>query len=465
MTSPATGAMGIPHIGQSAGIEWKTSMLPNSRLRRRRLLLRAEGEAAEPAVYENEFDEHDELDETDDRPSIQFTDHLTSRFAQDCGLSGRFQIEILSDGDDPSTTVAIDSPCFLIGREDFCDVVLSGNDISRRHAYVQALGGQIYVADLGSRTGILCDGRRLKSGYLPPDEILEIGGYRLQIRIEGNAVEDSAEFDTDREHLTPEIALEFFSRVRRTRPWNVDRALTLIGAGGSSMIKLAHPSVARVHCSIVQGLEEWWLVDLGCRRGTLLDGEKIRFSPLIIGSEIEIGTYAARVCPPVGPELPAASRGDHLERLRIRRAEEREGEATGLTAGKAHLSRIEDEVVVELFREFAALHERTIAQMQASFREMLEVAVAARSNLGPSAPSPSPGTLKPVAAAMPLRPLPIRPAPAPLPRAPLNSTADPESRDAARLQLAEQLQAIESQLKSDQENLFSKLFRRFSGRA
>src|SRR5262245_55959508 len=49
-------------------------------------------------------------------------------------------------------------PFMLIGRHPSSDLNLNNDQISRRHAYIQAVAGRVYCIDLGSRTKIYWDG-------------------------------------------------------------------------------------------------------------------------------------------------------------------------------------------------------------------------------------------------------------------------------------------------------------------
>ena len=49
----------------------------------------------------------------------------------------------------------------VIGRSRDCDVVLSDQNVSRRHAEVRPSGGKWIVKDLGSTNGVKVNGRRI----------------------------------------------------------------------------------------------------------------------------------------------------------------------------------------------------------------------------------------------------------------------------------------------------------------
>ena len=65
----------------------------------------------------------------------------------------------------------------LIGRDEDCAVVLSGVDVSRRHALVRVEGPHHVLVDLESRNGTWVNGRRIESVVLGPSDVVRVGGW------------------------------------------------------------------------------------------------------------------------------------------------------------------------------------------------------------------------------------------------------------------------------------------------
>jgi DNA-binding CsgD family transcriptional regulator len=68
----------------------------------------------------------------------------------------------------------------LIGRDPYCDLVLEGDEVSRRHALVHEHLGRWWVLDLASRNGVNIDGQRM----IGPQELqagiaLKLGHHNL----------------------------------------------------------------------------------------------------------------------------------------------------------------------------------------------------------------------------------------------------------------------------------------------
>jgi transcriptional regulator of acetoin/glycerol metabolism len=64
-----------------------------------------------------------------------------------------------------------------IGRDDDCAAVLSGSDVSRRHALVRVEGPHPVLVDLQSRNGTWVNGRRIDSVVLAPGDVVRVGGW------------------------------------------------------------------------------------------------------------------------------------------------------------------------------------------------------------------------------------------------------------------------------------------------
>ncbi len=95
--------------------------------------------------------------------------------AQETGIVLCAQPPAAGPAVDLSTSVA------LIGRRSTCDVVIDTPDVSLVHALVFAFEGRPAIADLGSRSGTLVNGRRVQLDWLYDHDRLEIGGVRLAV--------------------------------------------------------------------------------------------------------------------------------------------------------------------------------------------------------------------------------------------------------------------------------------------
>ena len=88
------------------------------------------------------------------------------------------------------------SRTFLIGREQGCDVVLSGGQVSRRHAEVTLESGHWIVRDLQSSNGLFVNGRRTEAAPIGDGATLVLGTDGPTLRIEPESA-SKPQTDTD----------------------------------------------------------------------------------------------------------------------------------------------------------------------------------------------------------------------------------------------------------------------------
>jgi hypothetical protein len=67
-----------------------------------------------------------------------------------------------------------------IGRLSDCDVVLSDDSVSRRHAELRRLGGEILLVDLGSTNGTKVNGASVRERRLVDGDLITVGNTSLR---------------------------------------------------------------------------------------------------------------------------------------------------------------------------------------------------------------------------------------------------------------------------------------------
>jgi DNA-binding NtrC family response regulator len=65
----------------------------------------------------------------------------------------------------------------IIGRDEACQVVLAGSEVSRRHARLRREGPVLLITDLESRNGTRVNGRRIGTVSLKSGDVIRIGGW------------------------------------------------------------------------------------------------------------------------------------------------------------------------------------------------------------------------------------------------------------------------------------------------
>jgi pSer/pThr/pTyr-binding forkhead associated (FHA) protein len=236
-------------------------------------------------------------------------------FMKACGATGRLGLLVeQGERDQKGEFWFQQQPFALVGRDQGNDVILNDRRVSRRHCYLQILGGEVLCVDLNSRTGTHWLEGRGKAGWLAPMQSLQLGGCMVRLLA-----------DTSRRQLLspldpmaggclqqPLITLEFLGTRRNLIRWPMNRMLAMLGTALCCKVRLHGPGVARVHASLVSTAQGSWVVDLLSPTGTWVNGQRVRLAQVEEGDELRIGNFAIRVhCEPsdrfaLGPALAAA---------------------------------------------------------------------------------------------------------------------------------------------------------------
>lgn len=220
-------------------------------------------------------------------------------FFSACG--GRLPVRVLlvkSDGQEYDYG-PVERPCVFLGRSEQCDLALHGADVSHRHVYVQFVGGKIFCADLGSRTGIHWQHGTRTADWIEFEESIAIGPFALRFVLQRDgiapaALERAGEVLCDR----PEVELRFLNATvssERGKSWPLRRTVTLLGHLRTCDIPLRHQSVSRVHASLVRTRSGLWVVDLMGREGIRVNGERVDFARLEEADVLEVGMFRMAV--------------------------------------------------------------------------------------------------------------------------------------------------------------------------
>lgn len=169
----------------------------------------------------------------------------------------------------------------VLGRDPACQVVLGGDQVSRRHAELRQEDGAWLVRDLGSRNGIHLDGVRVQEGRLTPGCLLRLGEW---LAVMTSVRSDQLDAEAFRE-IVPGIwagpimlaALEPLRRAAATAVPIVVEGET--GTGKDGLAKAIHQwsgrkgSLVSVNCAAIPAnLAEGEL--FGYRRGAFTGAER-----------------------------------------------------------------------------------------------------------------------------------------------------------------------------------------------
>ena len=96
-------------------------------------------------------------------------------------------VDLGSDSDGPKRLAVPAQGVAVLGRDPSCDVVVSDQTVSRRHARLEWSNGQLWLEDLGSLGGTFVNNQRLTSAQpLRPGDRVRLGGRSFEYRGPGS---------------------------------------------------------------------------------------------------------------------------------------------------------------------------------------------------------------------------------------------------------------------------------------
>jgi pSer/pThr/pTyr-binding forkhead associated (FHA) protein len=227
------------------------------------------------------------------------------QFRSACGLAAPLALaaEDAHSPDSPPLTFHCPGPFLLIGRGPNDDFLLDHPQVSRRHAYVQAVAGRVVCIDLKSRTSTFWDDQPEPRpwGWLNAGRSIRIGPYRIQ-RTDRHP-DEPAHGDLDDPFsrsvggeagadALPRAALELPIRVGGVAPtWEMGSLLAVVGRADDCQLTLADDSVSRTHACLVRTPLGTWVVDLGAREGVHVNGTRVRWAWLADGDVVRFGLF------------------------------------------------------------------------------------------------------------------------------------------------------------------------------
>lgn len=243
--------------------------------------------------------------------------HSIALFLEACGADGPLRLAAEGPGGAVRSWVC-PQPYALIGRHPRADLVLDHAGVSRRHAYLQLIGGRLFFVDLGSPLGIRSGDQFIRSGWLDPGLMASIGPYMVRLP-GGDPVGAAVGVPGPPNPLasrfrgpepSTDLTLEFPDRPSGPTQWRMSRVMTLVGRDPICRLRLDARSVSRFHCALLRTPSGVWVVDLLGRDGTRVNGDGVRWSRLADGDELCVGDFRIllRGLPPGPPDGDGAAR-------------------------------------------------------------------------------------------------------------------------------------------------------------
>ena len=239
-------------------------------------------------------------------------DPVIARFAEACGATSPLDLRVdLAEGG-VLAEGSVSMPFTLVGRDDACDVTLTDAEVNPRHCWLQVLAGRVFAVDLGSRSGLSWPDGTNRSGWLDVGVVVRVGPFQVGLR---SPVADAPapfpqgynplQSDPEALQTRPPAILEFRNGKRARDRWVVNRLITLVGRAPECKIHLTADDIVGYHCGLVLTPDGLWVVDLS-GRGVVVNGERMRVSPLRDGAELWVGRFLIGVHAPAGNLMPAS---------------------------------------------------------------------------------------------------------------------------------------------------------------
>ncbi len=232
-----------------------------------------------------------------------------ARFATSCGAFAPFSIAIEYHDGVVAANGTLAQPFALIGRDPACDIALDAPELNPQTAFLQVIGGQVFVGDLGSTGGLRWHHGRHPYGWMFPNEPIQIGPFALRLLqpVSPHPAPFGPTFHPlvpgpDMPPGLPPVEVAFVTGQADRDRWAVNRVLTFIGSAPDCKIHLAGDDIAPRHCYLLHSPDGIWVVDLTGRPGLLVNGQPTRFARLGEGDEFQIGRFVMAITYPYPSE-------------------------------------------------------------------------------------------------------------------------------------------------------------------
>ncbi len=87
--------------------------------------------------------------------------------------------ELVPENGDPPIPIVRDLT--VVGRREYCDVVIPHHSLSKRHCLLVKTDGLLVVRDLATTNGTKVKGQKVRWAALLPDDRISLGGYKVRI--------------------------------------------------------------------------------------------------------------------------------------------------------------------------------------------------------------------------------------------------------------------------------------------
>ena len=196
---------------------------------------------------------------------------------------GRFKVLVEDRFGTVTDEYTFDAGEFILGRSRQCDVILPGDNVSRRHAKLFTKDNALFIQDLDSANGTFVNGKRItKPTLLVDGSVFRIGDFHIHTH---GGPED---LETDKVYLR----LIGMDRTVKDEIFEIKDKTALVGRGNDCQIVVIDPSISRVHARfLVMDDGTVLLKDMGSANGVFKGDEPIRSACLAPGDRVLVGQH------------------------------------------------------------------------------------------------------------------------------------------------------------------------------
>ncbi len=87
--------------------------------------------------------------------------------------------------------ITLDKDSFVIGRSPSCEIAISSDTISRRHAKLEKRSNRYYITDLGSRNGVFVNDEKIVESVLKDGDFIKLGVFEFTFHDKEPVIVDS----------------------------------------------------------------------------------------------------------------------------------------------------------------------------------------------------------------------------------------------------------------------------------
>lgn len=200
-----------------------------------------------------------------------------------------------------------------IGRTRDNDIVLENRGVSRKHALIEFNGESAIVIDNESLNGTFVNNRRVSEELLRNNDTITIGKYALEYRAESDSPDPASQMDgtmilntkqqkklMENDRMEREIVSRAGGSVllglenTEVSEFKIEREVTTIGKAKFVHVRARGFMISGIQAKIVKEGEHYFLINLGRRGKTRINGEPADRVKLKNSDIIQVGKSSFR---------------------------------------------------------------------------------------------------------------------------------------------------------------------------